>query len=163
MNIRNRELNRQYQIIKNLIDSTADFTNHNIELQGHWGKYICVLVAGFIENAIREVYTEFVENSSSSEQVRSFANKRLNRISNPNGQRFIETAYSFSTEWGDGLKQHFATKPEQKSAIDSIMKHRHQIAHGKSARIGISGVKDYLEKIIVAIAFIENQCSAQRF
>ena len=46
----------------------------------------------------------------------------------------------------------------RKDAIDSIMANRHLIAHGKNSGISLVRVKDYLEKSIEVIEFIENQC-----
>ncbi len=69
--MKNRELKKQLQRIKNLINSTSDSTDDNLELQGHWGRYLCVLGSGFLENAISEIYIEFV-NKSSSPHVASF-------------------------------------------------------------------------------------------
>ncbi len=156
--MKNLELNRQYQEIAHLINSTDAFTNQDIELQGHWGKYLCVLAAGFLENAISDIYTDFVTNSSSP-QVCSFANKTLKKIQNPKAQKFIDVAYSFKKEWGEELEQYFSAEQANKEAINSIMTNRHQIAHGKSTSISVIRVKDYLEKSVVVVEFIENQCN----
>lgn len=154
--MKNRELNRQHQVIVSLIDSTNMFTSDNIELQGHWGKYLCVLVSGFLENAIFEIYSEYI-NSSASPNVRSFANKKLSGIQNPNSNRFLQTAQSFSKEWGDNLSDYFDSYPAQKSAIDSIMANRHQVAHGKPTNISVVRVREYLDRSVEVITFIEAQ------
>ena len=80
--MRNSGLKSEHQKISNLIQSTQYFSHQNIELQGHWAKYLCVLAVGFLENAIREVYANFVKNSASPE-VYSFSRKKLNRIRSP--------------------------------------------------------------------------------
>lgn len=77
--MRNEKLNRQYQRIKDLIKRTQEFTNENIELQSHWGRYLCVLASGFIENAISEIYMDVVQKGASPHVAR-YANKTLDKI-----------------------------------------------------------------------------------
>ena len=76
------EVSRQLQSLQSLIQRTRQATWQDIELQGHWGKYLCVLAAGFMENALRGVYLEFVNNSSSPAVAR-FAAASLDNVSNP--------------------------------------------------------------------------------
>jgi hypothetical protein len=155
--MRSKELSKQFQQINNLIKSTRLSTNDNLELQGHWGKYICILSAGFLENAISEIYAEFADQCSSP-PIASFSRKNLNRINNPKSTKFIETAYAFKKQWGKELEQFFIDNPHKKNAIDSIMANRHLIAHGKSTSISVVRIKDFLKESIDVIDFIENQC-----
>jgi hypothetical protein len=48
---------------------------------------------------------------------------------------------------------------KRKDAIDSIMANRHQIAHGKDVGITVARVKEYLEKVVEIVDFIEVQCT----
>src|SRR5689334_12013601 len=126
--MRNRELSRQLQKLEWLIKETPAATAGQLELQAHWGRYLCVLVAGFLENALAEVYSEYVYRTG-SKPLANFISKRLLSIQNPKSQRFIETAASFKDEWGKNLEA-FLSEGGRKEAIDGIMNHRHQIAHG---------------------------------
>lgn len=155
--MKSAELNRQIQYIKGLIKSTAESTNSNLELQGHWGKYICILSAGFLENAISEIYIELTKNSSSP-QVASFTTKMLQKINNPKASKFVETAYAFKKEWGEELEKYFKDNQKVKTAIDSIMTNRHLIAHGKTTTISVVRIKEYLDGSIEALEYIEKQC-----
>jgi hypothetical protein len=151
------ELNKQHQKITELIKQTKLSTDHNLELQGHWGRYICILVAGFLENAISEVYVKFVTDSSSP-QVAQYTIATLKKIQNPKTDKFIETASRFKKEWGEQLKIFIEEDQSRKYAIDSIMQTRHEIAHGKNTGISVVRVKEYFEKSVEIIEFIENQC-----
>jgi len=151
------ELNRQIQYIKGLIKSTTESTNSNLELQGHWGKYLCVLAAGFLENAISEIYIELAKKSSSP-HVASFTQKTLLKINNPKSEKFVATAYAFKKEWGQELNKYFEDNPKTRDAINSIMANRHLIAHGKTATISVTRLKEYLDGSIDALEFIEKQC-----
>lgn len=156
--MKNYELNKQYQKIIWLINQTKLSTDSNLELQGHWGRYICILVAGFLENAISEVYIHFIK-ASASPQVADYTIATLKKIQNPKSNKFIETATKFKKEWGKELKHFFEDDISRKYAIDSIMQIRHEIAHGKNTGITVAQVKKYFEKSIEVIEFIENQCA----
>src|SRR5262245_55582486 len=100
----NPELIRQLQKLRALIRKIAEASSQDLELQAHWGRYLCILVAGFLENALTEVYTDLVNNAA-SEPVASYASSALARIQNPNTQRFLDTARSFKPSWATALEQ----------------------------------------------------------
>ena len=154
----NLDLLRQHQSIKSLIDRTSRATWEDIQLQGHWGRYLCVLAAGLLENGLREVYTEFAR-SAASPHVANFARKMLENIYNPKAQRFIETARAFDQRWARELEDFLENDgAARKNSIDSIMANRHQIAHGRTTSISVVRVRDYLDKAVEVIDFIESQC-----
>jgi hypothetical protein len=154
-----RELSRQLQRLTRLLKEAPDATKDALELHAHWGRYLCVLAAGFLENAIEEVYSEFVYRTG-SKPLANFISTTLARIQNPNSTRFVETAKSFRVEWGRDLEL-FLSESGRKEAIDGIMNMRHQIAHGRDAGITIATVADYLKKSVEVIEFIETQCGAK--
>ena len=67
-------------------------------------------------------------------------------------------ASAFSDTWGSEL-QAFANENGRREAIDSIMVHRHLIAHGKyqDSRISLAQLKDYLKKAVEVLVLIESQ------
>jgi hypothetical protein len=152
----NRELTRQLQKLQALAKKAGDASLSDLELQAHWAKYLCVLVAGFLENSLVEVFSEFVAGSSSPAVAR-FATSRLENIQNPKAQRFVEISGAFDKAWGPELEA-FLGNNGRKDAIDSIMSNRHQIAHGGNSGITLARVKQYLDKCVEVIDFIEGQC-----
>jgi hypothetical protein len=155
----NAELNRQLQRLRSLIQRTVSASFQDLELQAHWGRYLCILVAGFLENALTEIYTDFAKDAA-SEPVASFAGATLARIQNPNAQRFLDTARAFSRSWAEELDQ-FLEEEGRRDAIDSIMANRHQIAHGRDSGITIARVNSYLERCVEVVEFIEAQCKGK--
>lgn len=153
--MRNRELNRQRDVLESLFRRTDEASKGDIEIQSHWAKYLCVLVAGFIENALSQLYSEFCHNAA-SEPVARFAEKVLNRVQNPKTNRFVETASSFNKRWGEDLDA-FSEDRGRKEAINSIMTQRHRIAHGKSSDITIARVREYYERARELLDFVEDQ------
>ncbi len=150
------ELNKQYQKLDYLFKKVSDASDSDIEMMSHWAKYLCVLSAGFIENALREVYSDFVKNAS-SKPVAQFTNSVISKVRNPKTQKFVEVANAFKNEWADEL-QSFVEENGRKEAIDSIMNNRHLISHGKQSGITINRLKPYFHKSIEVIEFIEHQC-----
>lgn len=155
----NWELTKQHRKLKALAKKAGDASLDDFELLAHWAKYLCVLVAGFLENALIEVYGEFVVGSSSPAVAR-FATTRLENIQNPKAQRFLEIAGAFDEAWRIELEQFLAVNG-RKEAVDSIMSNRHQIAHGETSGITLTRVNQYLEKCIEVIDFLEAQCKGQ--
>jgi len=45
----------------------------------------------------------------------------------------------------------------RKEAINSIIKNRHHIAHGRDSNVTVGTVRGYFDKIIEVIEFIEDQ------
>ena len=155
--MRNRELAIQLSSLRSLLERTDAATGGNIELIGHWGRYLCVLTAGFLENALTEVYSEYASKAASP-QVANFATGRLTRITNPKSGMFIETARGFSKQWAADLDA-FLDEDDQRrrNAIDSIMSNRNLIAHGQSVGISVGRVGQYLPGCVEVIEFIETQ------
>lgn len=153
----NRDLNRQLNQLKDLIDRTGIATD-DIELQGHWGRYLCVVVAAFVENGLQTIYSEFASQSSSW-QVARYVQNRLGRVTNPNSRLFLEVAGSFNDDWREELEVHLLeVDSSRKDALDSIMNNRNQIAHGRSTGITVHRVRAYFERCVEILEFIESQC-----
>jgi len=157
--MQHRELSRQLQRRHDLIQKTHSVSADDIELQSHWGRYLCVLVAGFLENALAQVYTQYVQNAAPA-PIASFAAVALSRIQNPNAQRFVETARSFHEGWGNELEA-CMEQNGRKEAIDSIMANRHRIAHGRDSGITVARVRAYLDRCVEVVEFIEAQCQGR--
>ena len=128
------------------------------ELQSHWAKYICIICSGLLENALNEIYTDYAFKQI-SQPIASFVSSKLSQIRNPKSSVFLETATAFKPVWRNELKN-FMEDEGRGDAIDSIIKNRHLIAHGSDQNSGVtvSRVKDWLEKAIEVLEFIESQC-----
>jgi c-di-AMP phosphodiesterase-like protein len=114
------------------------------------------LAAGFIENALSEVYSTYAK-ASANPQVSNYVETVLGKIQNPKSRRFLDTARAFDRSWEESLLI-FIDTDGRKDAIDAIMSNRHLIAHGKDSGISLARVKEYLKKSIEVIEFIETQC-----
>jgi hypothetical protein len=154
--MRSRVLVSQQQRLEWLMKQASAFRSDQIELQAHWARYLCVLAAGFLENALAEIYSTYAK-SCASPSVSNFVESVLARIQNPKANRFIDIARAFDPSWVDNLTT-FLQNEGRKDAIDAVMSNRHLIAHGKDSGISLARVKDYVKKSIEVVEFIEVQC-----
>ena len=156
--MQDRELIRQFQALDSLFQKIPIACGGDIEMMSHWAKYLCVLSAGFIENALKEIYGSFIKGAA-SEPVAQFANSALFRIQNPKTYIFIKTAKAFKKPWAEKLET-FVDEDGRREAIDSIMQNRHHISHGKDSGITIARLRPYLNKAVEVLDFVEVQCNS---
>ena len=126
--MRNREISRQIQRLQLLVKKTQEASNDSVEIQSHWAKYLCVISAGVIENAIKEIYIEYVQRMV-SKPVANYVISNLGQLRNPKTQKFLETAAAFKTIWKEDLES-FVLVNGRGDAIDSIMGNRHRNRSG---------------------------------
>ena len=125
-------------------------------MQSHWAKYLCVLAAGFLENALVELYSDFCRRAASP-PVSNFSATALGRIQNPKSQAFLKVSGAFNKSWATALET-FIEDDGRKEAINSIMANRHLVAHGRDSGITVARVNEYLGKAIDVLEFVEQQC-----
>ena len=150
-------LSSQIQRLHWLISQASELNADQLELQAHLARYICVLSAGFLENAHIDVYSRYAR-ACSTPAVADYVESTLRRVQNPKAKRFEETAKAFNKAWEEDLAT-FLNSDGRRDAIDAIMSNRHLIAHGKDSGITLARLKEYLSKSIAVLEFIENQCN----
>jgi RiboL-PSP-HEPN len=152
----NSELVRQHARLRNLLRRIGHAeTLKDPELQAHWARYVCILAAGFIENAARILFSSYARRQSAP-AVANFAEAQLARFQNMNSQRMIDLAMSFDKPLARAFEE-FIADSGRDAAIDSIVSTRHQIAHGKDATISPAQLESYLDRAVQAIEFLEQQ------
>lgn len=151
----NFEVTRQIQRLHSLFSKATQASSDDISLQGHWARYLCVMVAGLVENGLKEIISEYL-NSKTHKPIANYATSYLTKFQNPKSEKILELVGLFKSEWRKELEI-FLSNEGRKDAIDSIMNNRNQIAHGKDVGITVVNVKNYLSKIISVLEFIETQ------
>lgn len=155
--IHNDELRKQSERILKLIEDAENTFEEDDEMRSHIAKYVCILCSGFLENAIHSIYANYVKRETTSYSLISFATITLNKIQNPNSEKFRDIAKSFKTEWEPMLNS-FLQNEERSSALNYIIKDRHKIAHGKDSDITLARIREYHKKTVEVIEYLENQC-----
>jgi RiboL-PSP-HEPN len=156
--MKNRELSRQQDELSRLFDKTKDFEEKgmSIDIISHWAKYLCVLCAGFLENSLAEIYIDY-SSRVANPKVANFSRVSLERINNPKTEMFLRVTNYFDKAWGTSLEA-YVEENGRRQAIDSIMSHRHRIAHGKDSDITIYRLSDYYKKSVEVVTYIETLC-----
>jgi hypothetical protein len=148
------EVWRRKQQLEHLFKQIAKLKGDD-ELVAHWSRYLCVLVCGFIEVAVFEIYSEFARDKAQG-FVANYVQKQLSRFQNPKMEKILTLAGSFNGLWRDKLKK--ATDGELKDAVDSIVNNRNNIAHGRNSDITYGRIKEYFEKAVKVIDVLEDLC-----
>lgn len=81
--IHNEELRKQSEKILKLIKNAEETFEEDDEMRSHIAKYVCILCSGFLENAIKAIYTDYIKKEGASISVLSFTTINLNKIQNP--------------------------------------------------------------------------------
>lgn len=152
------ELTRQAAALRHLIKRVGhDPSTRALEMQSHWARYVCVLMAGYVENTVRDIYGQYVKKNSYSAPVIRYATKQLDGVQNPRPERLVAIASAFHPSWGRDLESHLGQN-YRSDAINSIMSNRHLIAHGRSSNVTVGQINLYLGKVIEVAEFMEMQC-----
>ena len=145
--LQNQQAEIDYLLARTLPDSTLGI---------HWVRYICVLVAGFLENALQEIYKDYARRVA-DENVANYVSNQIGfTVGTPNSGNFIRTAKSFSEIWAEELRS-FIDQDGRRDAIDTIIRNRNLIAHGGQSTISPVQLRDYLPKCVAVIDFIESE------
>ena len=150
----NKQLLSEKQRLDNLFNQISALPIDD-ELLAHWSRYLCVLVSGFIENALRILITDYAHRKSHP-NVSNYVAKQIKGITNLNEEKILQLLGSFSSDWRELLEGRITD--DQKDAINSVVANRHNIVHGRSVGITITRVKEYYERILKVLSVIESQC-----
>lgn len=141
--------------LKGRLDATfkrAPLPSAEAELQSDFARYLCVLVSGFLENAITALILDFAQRRSSIE-ISAFVQDKLDYWTSPNTKKISSLLGSFSADWRAQAEEFLVD--ERKAAVNSLVALRHKIAHGESVSTSLSQVKEYYlaaQKVVEFVA-----------
>ncbi|MDE1976468.1 MAG: hypothetical protein KGI84_04315 [Elusimicrobia bacterium] len=125
------------------------------ELLSDFARYLCVLVSGFLEQAVIEILLEYARLHS-DERIQLNIERRLRRLTNVKANRLLETVGSFDKDWYHSLEPILVD--QNKAALDSIVALRNKIAHGQYVDITLNRVSDYYHCIKVVVDEVARIC-----
>jgi hypothetical protein len=123
------------------------------ELLSDFAGYLCVLVAGFLEQAVIELALQHVRSHSDT-SVQRHVEKRLRQFTNANTHRIIEVFGGFDPDWGIDLKNYLID--EYKDAVNGVVDLRHSVSHGRSVSVTMVRVRDYYRRVKHVVDHIAN-------
>lgn len=139
--------------LKRRLDET--FTRYsqlpsNTEVQSDYARYLCVLVAGYVEQAVQELTLERCRRQASP-SVQRYASAQLRRLQNMNAEKLSQTLASFDPQLRSDVESAF--RPEL-DALSTLVANRHAIAHGGSVGISYVRVKEAYDLIQTLIDWL---------
>lgn len=148
-----RERRRQY--LDALFRTVEDFKGE-VEISSSLARYLCVLVAGYIETSLREIFMDYVQRTSSLNTA-NFVSARLEYMRSPFLENVLDLIRSFSENWHKAVKDAIR-KAELGDYLDSIARDRNEIAHGAELDITYRQIAIYYQKAQEAVRIIETEC-----
>ena len=148
------EIDRQ----RKRLDATferASKAGTDLELSSDLARYLCVLVAGFLEQAVIEIALEHVRKHSHISIQRHVEN-RLRRFTSANTQNVIDLLGGFDPDWRIDLEAYLVD--EHKDAINSVVNLRHTIAHGRYTGTTLAGVQNYYKVVKRVVQHCTDLC-----
>ena len=107
----------------------GESAGYETEVEAHWAKYICVLISGFIERAIKEILLEHAHKHANI-QVYKYIEDTWPKSTNMKCDVIARVLGQFDKEWQTGFEK-WLNGSERKKEINEIVKWRNAIAHGK--------------------------------
>lgn len=125
-----RYRHRIAELLKKDVGTAGDFA-FELEVQAHWAKYNCVLISGYLEQAIKEILLEHV-TANSQTRVRRYVETGWPNSKNMKADAIREILDQFDTTWGEKFDV-WIKEDERKKEVNEIIKWRNDIAHGSEA------------------------------
>jgi len=151
----NRVIFSQKQRMDDLIAKIETFSD-DYEIQSHLARYLCILISGFLENAIRTSLSEYAQNKASP-RVANYVDRQLSSFQNPNMEKILVLVGSFCPEWRASLEEE--SDEGIGESINSIVANRHLVAHGGTVGITLGSIKRHYQNVVKLIDLIEKQCN----
>lgn len=124
----------------------------DLQAQADLACYLCVLVAGYLEQAARHILGDFAARKAHPSIAR-FAERRLGAFTNANSRKLCDLVGDFDAQFRERMEDFVSG--ERKDAIDSVIANRHQIAHGRDVGLTIFRISAYYNHVLDTVAFLE--------
>lgn len=123
----------------------------DLEVRSDFARYLCILVSGFVENAVTALTIGYCRERSHP-TVANYASTQLSRLQNLNSERLTQVVGAFEREWREDFTR-FLDGP-RKDALASVLGLRNQIAHGESVGVTYVRIREYYLRVKEIIRFL---------
>ena len=104
----------------------------SLELQAHWAKYVCVLVSGYMEQSIKEIFLEYGSNKSVP-AISHYIEKSWPTSKNMNYGNILDIFGKFDANWKHKVELWVDADQSRKSEINGLISWRNFISHGNES------------------------------
>lgn len=160
MRARVSDRNRYRARISSLVlnpPSTGSPLSSEAEIHAHWAKYCCVLISGYIEQAMKEICTDYA-TSSAPPKISRFVKESWNDSRNMKSDVIQEILRSFDTDWASAYESWVGSE-ERKKEINEIITWRNSISHGEESKtnnVTLHSIRSKLNTAIELVDFLES-------
>ncbi|MBZ5678371.1 MAG: hypothetical protein LAP61_29390 [Acidobacteriia bacterium] len=127
----------------------------DLELQSDFARYLCVLVSGYLENAVAELVLEHARKTGAP-TLQRFVDYRTKRFTNANAQRLKDLLGSFDPDWREDLEEFVVDS--LKDAVDGVVDLRNRIAHGESVGVTYYRIAEYYSRVQKVVEHVADLC-----
>lgn len=127
------------------------------ELQSQLARFLCVLASGLIEQGVKALLEEYVR-ARSAPRIYRYAAHQISRLQNAKFEDILQLIGRFDPAWRSHLEDNMSE--QTKSAIDSIVNNRNQIAHGRQVNISLGTFSEYYSQLKNFMVYLEDYLAA---
>lgn len=109
------------------------------EANAHFARYLCILIAGFVEQSVKAIVKEYVKTRS-SEQVQRHVQYQLRNLRNIDTEKLKQIVESFDPSWWDILERDC---PDELDALISVTAVRNNASHGGDSGATLPSAESY--------------------
>ena len=118
------------------------------EIQADYTRYLCILVAGFIERSVEDILQAYAEQKADS-RVTRYVGTTLRRRGNLRANQIVRLFGDFDDSWKEQLDE--TLTDEQRQAIGNVYANRNPIAHGEDVDLTYSQIQNDYERVKEAV------------
>ena len=122
------------------------------DIQADYARYLCILVTGFLEQAVVRVILNYVDAVGDPSLSRYVA-ETLRRPGSMQAGEIMRLVGSFNEDWRTQLEKKLTTR--HRDAIGSVYASRNKIAHGEDVDLAYRQVRDDYHLVREAVDFLE--------
>lgn len=149
------QVHRDKQRLDETFKRASQIKDPDAELLADLARYLCVLVSGFLEQALIEILLEHTR-AQASPSIQKYVGTKLQRFTTANAQNVKDLVGSFDPDWYRDLDKYLVA--EHKDAVDSVVNIRHAVAHGRFVGVTIASARRYYERVKEVVDHIADLC-----
>ena len=122
------------------------------DVEADYARYLCVLVTGFLEQAVERVILGYVD-AQGDRRLSSYIATTLRPMRNMRARQILEIVGRFDEDWRSQLDEKLTIR--HRDAIGSVYASRNRIAHGEDVDLTYRQVRDDYALVREAISILE--------
>jgi len=138
------EVRRQKQRLEKVFTLIDGVQSIDSEAQAHYARYLCVRLAGFAEQSVKDLVSEHAR-AQASPTVHRYVEAKIRGLWGINERKLKETLDSFDERWWPSIEAAFE---REIAALQSVGKLRDNISHGGDSGITLPTIKQYKQDVL---------------